>query len=89
MDRSGPGGPRGPQPPLVDQERSEPPWTTFQHFPDALVTLLATSQRTGTPEVMRIPRQEIKIASSRPPNNQKKRRLSLCEETSRVETTRA
>jgi len=36
MDRSGPGGPRGPQPPLVDQERSGPPWTTLQHFPDAL-----------------------------------------------------
>jgi len=35
MDRSGPGGPRGPQPPLVDQERSGPPWTTLRHFPDA------------------------------------------------------
>jgi len=35
MDRSGPGGPRGPQPLLVDQERSEPPWTTLRHFPDA------------------------------------------------------
>jgi len=35
MDRSGPGGPRGPQPPLVDQEHSGPPWTTLRHFPDA------------------------------------------------------
>ena len=35
MDRSGPGGPQGPQPPLVDQERSGPPWTTLRHFPDA------------------------------------------------------
>jgi len=35
MDRSGPGGPRGPQPPLVDQECSGPPWTTLRHFPDA------------------------------------------------------
>jgi len=37
MDRSGPGGPRGPQPPLVDQERSGPPWTTLRHFPDKAV----------------------------------------------------
>jgi len=29
MDRSGPGGPQGPRPPLVDQERSGPPWTTL------------------------------------------------------------
>jgi len=36
MDRSRPGGPRGPQPPLVDQERSGPPWTTLRHFPDAI-----------------------------------------------------
>jgi len=35
MDRSGPCGPQGPQPPLVDQERSGPPWTTLRHFPDA------------------------------------------------------
>jgi len=35
MDRSGAGGPRGPQPPLVDQERSGTPWTTLRHFPDA------------------------------------------------------
>ena len=35
MDRSGSGGPRGPRPPLVDQERSGPPWTTLRHFPDA------------------------------------------------------
>ena len=39
MDRSGPGGPRGPQPPLVDQERSGPPWTTLRHFPDACVVM--------------------------------------------------
>ena len=37
MDRIGPGGPRGPQPPLVDQERSGPPWTMLRHFPDAYV----------------------------------------------------
>ena len=36
MDWSGPGGPRGPQPPLVDQEPSGPPWTTLRHFPDVL-----------------------------------------------------
>jgi len=35
MDQSGPGGPRGPQPPLVDEERSGPAWTTLQYFPDA------------------------------------------------------
>jgi len=35
MDWSGPGGPWGPQPTLVDQERSGPPWTTLRHFPDA------------------------------------------------------
>ena len=35
MDQSGPGGPRGPQPLLVDQERSGPPWTMLRHFPDA------------------------------------------------------
>ena len=35
MDQSGPCGPQGPQPPLVDQERSGPPWTTLRHFPDA------------------------------------------------------
>jgi len=35
-DQSGPGGPREPQPPLVDQERSGPPWTTVRHFPDAV-----------------------------------------------------
>ena len=35
MDQSGPGGPLGPQRPLVDQERSGPPWTTLRHFPDA------------------------------------------------------
>jgi len=35
MDRIGPGGPRGLQPPLVDQERSGPPWTLLRHFPDA------------------------------------------------------
>jgi len=29
MDRCGPGGPRGPQPPLVDHERSGPSWTTL------------------------------------------------------------
>ena len=34
MDWSGPGGPWGPQPPLLDQERSGPPWTTLRHFPD-------------------------------------------------------
>jgi len=33
-DQSGPGGPRGPQPPLWDQERSGPAWTTLRHFPD-------------------------------------------------------
>ena len=36
MDQSGPGGPRGPQPPLVDQERSARPWTLLRHFPAAL-----------------------------------------------------
>ena len=35
-DRVGPRGPREPQPPLVDQERSGPPWTTLKHFPDAM-----------------------------------------------------
>ena len=35
-DWSGPGGPRGQQPLLVDQECSGPPWTTLRHFPDAL-----------------------------------------------------
>jgi len=35
MDQSEPGRPRGPQPPLVDQERSGPPWTRLRHFPDA------------------------------------------------------
>ena len=35
MDRIGPGGPRGPQPTWVDQERSGPPWTMLRHFPDA------------------------------------------------------
>ena len=35
MDRIRPGGPRGPQPPLVDQERSGPLWTMLRHFPDA------------------------------------------------------
>jgi len=35
MHRSGPGRPRGPRPPLVDQERSGPLWTTLRHFPDA------------------------------------------------------
>ena len=34
-DRSGPGGPRRPQLPLVDQERSGPPWTMPRHFADA------------------------------------------------------
>jgi len=34
MDWSGPGGSREPQPPLVDQERSGPPWTTLRHFPE-------------------------------------------------------
>jgi len=38
INRSGPHGPQGPQPPLVDQERSGPPWTTLRHFPDASVT---------------------------------------------------
>jgi len=33
MDQSGPGGPRGPHPLLVDQQRSGPPWTTLRHFP--------------------------------------------------------
>jgi len=42
-----------------------------------LVTLLATSERTGTPEVMGIPRQEIKTASSGPPDNKKKRRFKF------------
>ena len=37
MDRSGPGGPRGPQPPWVDQEHSGPPWTTLRHFPDVAI----------------------------------------------------
>ena len=36
MDRIGPGGPQGIQPPLVDQERSGPPWTMLRHFPDAI-----------------------------------------------------
>jgi len=40
MDRSGPGGPRGPQHPLVDQERSGPPWTMLRHFPDAPCVLM-------------------------------------------------
>ena len=35
-DRCGPGGPRGPRPPLVDQERSGPPWTTLRHFLDGV-----------------------------------------------------
>ena len=37
MDRSEPGGPQGPQPPLLDQERSGPLWTTLRHFPDASI----------------------------------------------------
>jgi len=51
MDRSGPVGPWGPQPPLVAQERSGPPWTTLRHFPDA--SGKATHQNTiksGIPE---------------------------------------
>ena len=40
-----------------------------------LATLLAASQRNGTPEVMGIPRQEIKTARSGLPDNQKKRRF--------------
>jgi len=39
MDRSGPGGPRGPQPPLVDQERSGLLWTMLRHFPDGPTVL--------------------------------------------------
>ena len=38
MDWSGPGGPRGLQPPLVDQEGSGAPWTTLRHFPDAPIS---------------------------------------------------
>ena len=34
MDQSESGRPWGPQPPLVDQECSGPPWTTLRHFPD-------------------------------------------------------
>jgi len=44
MDRSGPGGQWGPQPPMVELERSGPPWTTLRHFPDngdTIDTLLA------------------------------------------------
>ena len=37
-----------------------------------LETLLAASQRTGTPEVIGIPGQEVKTASSGLPVNQKK-----------------
>jgi len=36
MDWSGPGGPWGPQAPLVAQEHSGPPSTTLRHFPDSL-----------------------------------------------------
>jgi len=42
-----------------------------------LETLLAASQRTGTPEVVGIPRQEEKTASSWLPDNQKKRRFKF------------
>ena len=34
MDRSASGGPQGPQPALVDQEHSGPPWTTLPHLPN-------------------------------------------------------
>jgi len=40
MDRSRPGGPRGPQPPLVDLEHSGPSWTMFLHFPDEVVPIV-------------------------------------------------
>jgi len=50
MDRSGPGGLWRPQPPLVDQERSGPPWTMLRHFPDAppsgLIPLLSYSNHS-------------------------------------------
>ena len=39
MDQCGPGGPRERQLPLVDQERSGPPWTTIRHCPDGCVSL--------------------------------------------------
>jgi len=39
MDRSGPGGPLGPQPPLLAQPHSGPLWTKLRHFPDAWVQL--------------------------------------------------
>jgi len=46
MHRSGPDGPRGPQPPLVDHEHSGPPWTTLGHFPDACAPITSIlSQR--------------------------------------------
>jgi len=42
-----------------------------------LETLLAASQRTGLPEVMGIPRQEVKTASSGLPDNQIKGRFQF------------
>jgi len=49
MDWSGPGGPQGPQPSLVDQQCSGPPWTTLRHFPDGekYVRVDKTRRTTG------------------------------------------
>ena len=45
MDQSRSGGPRGPQPRLVDQEPSGPPWTTVRYFPNARQRLSVTEGR--------------------------------------------
>jgi len=50
MDRSGHGGPQGPRPPFVDQERSGPPWTTLPHFPDTEIPDDSMSSLPGSEE---------------------------------------
>ena len=42
-DRSGPSGPREPQPLFVDQKRSGPPWTTLWEFPEVARCLVRHS----------------------------------------------
>jgi len=70
MDCIGPGGPRGPQEPLVDQERSGPPWTMLRHFPDGGERKNSCS-RCGESKKKRSRTSEANSIALRKPSSQK------------------
>ena len=67
IDWSGPGGSRGPQRPLMDQEPSGAPCTTLRHFPDTPRLSSSLPSPSLSPGLGVAPAGQSIVGGGRPP----------------------